>query len=56
MIFVKETRPQIVIANPELGALKVMQRVGLQWQAMNEDERAYFKQQAANDKIRYLSE
>ena len=43
MIFVKERRPQIVEANPNLGALLVMQQVGLQWQAMSEQEREYFK-------------
>jgi hypothetical protein len=31
MIFVKETRPLIVDANPEMGALQVMQQVGKQW-------------------------
>jgi len=28
MIFVKETRPTIVIDNPDLGALDIMKKVG----------------------------
>jgi hypothetical protein len=32
MIFVKETRPSIVIDNPELGALDIMKKVGQLWQ------------------------
>lgn len=31
MIFVKETRPLIVEAHPEMGALQVMQEVGKKW-------------------------
>ena len=31
MIFVKETRPKIVTANPTMGALEVMQEVGRAW-------------------------
>ena len=35
MIFVKETRPQIVDTHPEMGALQVMQEVGKKWQALS---------------------
>lgn len=35
MIFVKETRPQIVETHPEMGALQVMQEVGKKWQALS---------------------
>jgi hypothetical protein len=31
MIFVKETRPTIVIEYPELGALDIMKKVGELW-------------------------
>lgn len=31
MIFVKETRPLIVEANPNMGALDVMKEVGIRW-------------------------
>ena len=31
MIFVKETLPKIVTANPTMGALEVMQEVGRAW-------------------------
>jgi hypothetical protein len=31
MIFVKETRPSIVLKYPELGALDIMKRVGELW-------------------------
>jgi len=56
MIFVKETRPKIVMANPNMGALEVMQEVGRAWQAMVEGDRKYFKDKADNDKHRYLDE
>ena len=56
MIFVKETRPKIVTANPNMGALEVMQEVGRAWQNMTEDDRKYFKDKADNDKHRYLAE
>jgi len=39
MIFVKETRPQIVETHPEMGALQVMQEVGKKWQALSQEER-----------------
>jgi hypothetical protein len=42
MIFVKETRPLIVDANPHMGALDVMKEVGIKWQSMNIEERQYF--------------
>ena len=56
MIFVKETRPKIVTANPEMNALNVMQEVGRAWQTMTDEDRLYFKQKADNDKHRYLVE
>lgn len=56
MIFVKETRPLIVDAHPEMGALQVMQEVGKKWQAMTAEERHYFKKKADTDKVRYLTE
>ena len=56
MIFVKETRPKIVNANPDMGALLVMQEVGRAWQSMTEEDRKYFKDKADNDKHRYLAE
>lgn len=31
MIFVQETRPKIVKANPDMGALMVMKEVGRAW-------------------------
>ena len=39
-----------------MGALEVMQEVGGAWQSMDDDERAYFKSKADNDKHRYLEE
>ena len=36
MIFVKETRPKIVAANPNMGALHVMKQVGYAWQSMTD--------------------
>ena len=39
-----------------MGALEVMQEVGRKWQSMGEEERAYFKRKADNDKHRYLEE
>jgi len=56
MIFVKETRPLIVEAHLEMGALQVMQEVGKKWQALTEEERQYFKMKADRDKVRYLHE
>lgn len=56
MIFVKETRPKIVAANPDMGALEVMQEVGRAWQSMTENDRKYFKDKADKDKNRYLKE
>ena len=56
MIFVKETRPKIVEANPNMGALEVMQEVGRAWKSMTEADKQYFKSKADNDKHRYLSE
>lgn len=56
MIFVKETRPKIVAANPNMGALEVMQEVGRAWQSMTETDRKYFKDKADKDKNRYLAE
>lgn len=34
----------------------MMQEVGRKWQSMGEEERAYFKRKADNDKHRYLEE
>ena len=56
MIFVKETRPLIVLQHPEMGALQVMQEVGKKWQVLSADERHYFKLKADKDKLRYLHE
>lgn len=56
MIFVKETRPKIVTANPNMGALEVMQEVGRAWQSISEADKKYFKEKADNDKHRYLAE
>ncbi len=56
MIFVQETRPKIVSANPNMGALMVMKEVGRAWQSMSETDRKYFKDKADNDKHRYLAE
>lgn len=56
MIFVKETRPKIVTANPTMGALEVMQEVGRAWQSISEVDKKYFKDKADNDKHRYLAE
>ena len=56
MIFVKETRPKIVLANLNMGALQVMQEVGRAWQSMTDFDRIYFKGKADNDKHRYLAE
>ena len=52
----KQTRPQIVDANPEMGALLVMQEVGKQWQSLTDEQRNYFKEKADKDKVRYLDE
>ena len=41
---------------PNMGALKIMQEVGKQWQALTEQQRKYFKDKADRDKIRYLDE
>lgn len=56
MIFVKETRPRIVAANPNLNALYVMKAVGKAWQSSTEADRKYYKDMANLDKTRYLSE
>ncbi len=56
MIFVQETRPKIVNANPNMGALMVMKEVGRAWQSMSDADRKYFKDKADNDKHRYLDE
>ena len=56
MIFVKETRPKIVAANPTMGALEVMQEVGRAWQSISDTDKKYFKEKADNDKHRYLAE
>ena len=58
MIFVKETRPSIVIKHPELGALDIMKKVGELWQTLlnTVDGTKYFQQKADKDKLRYLQE
>lgn len=66
MIFVKEvsyifsftmqTRPKIVQANPDMGALIVMKYVGKAWKNLTKQERQYFDEKADIDKIRYLKE
>lgn len=56
MIFVKETRPRIVAANPNLNALYVMKAVGKAWQSSTEADRKYYKDMANLDKTRYLTE
>ena len=58
MIFVKETRPKIVLKYPELGALDIMKKVGKQWQELLKQEGGaiYFQQKADIDKHRYLKE
>ena len=58
MIFVKETRPRIVVDNPTLGALVIMKKVGELWQTLlaKEDGTTYFKDKARADKLRYLKE
>jgi hypothetical protein len=56
MIFVKETRPTIVEAHPQLGALEIMKKVGEMWQSLLKAESGtkYFQDKADTDKIRYL--
>ena len=58
MIFVKETRPSIVIEFPHLGALDIMKRVGERWQYLQKKENGvkYFQDKADQDKMRYLKE
>mmetsp|Transcript_37127 Transcript_37127/g.56967 ORF Transcript_37127/g.56967 Transcript_37127/m.56967 type:complete len:157 (-) Transcript_37127:2626-3096(-) len=58
MIFVKETRPRIVIDYPNLGALDVMKKVGEEWQRLQKlpDGIEEFKEKAKADKVRYLRE
>ena len=56
MIFVQETRPKIVAANPTMDALMVMKEVGKAWRSMTPSDRQYFKNKADNDKHRYLAE
>lgn len=56
MIFVHETRPKIVVDNPSMTALSVMQEVGRRWQSRSNEEKKYFEEKAAQDKIRYLKE
>lgn len=58
MIFVKETRPRIVVDNPTLGALVIMKKVGELWQTLlaKEGGTQYFKDKARADKLRYLKE
>jgi hypothetical protein len=58
MIFVKETRPSIVLKYPELGALDIMKRVGELWQSLlaKENGTKYFQDKADCDKMRYLKE
>jgi hypothetical protein len=56
MIFVKETRPVIVRDFPEITALEIMQKVGQQWQSLDDKGKKYFQQKADNDKFRYLEE
>lgn len=58
MIFVKETRPSIVIQYPQLGALDIMKKVGERWQSLQREENGtkYFQDKADQDKMRYLKE
>jgi len=56
MIFVKETRPKIVAANPNMNALYVMKAVGRAWQTITDADKKYFKDMANVDKTRYLAE
>ncbi len=56
MIFVKETRPLIVEANPTMRALDVMKEVGKGWKSMAEEDRVYFQNKSDKDKVRYLKE
>ena len=56
MIFVKETRPAILIDDPNLNVLEVMKEVGKRWQCITEKEREYFQAKANTDKIRYDKE
>lgn len=58
MIFVKETRPNIVNQYPQLGALEIMKKVGELWQKLLQTPEGtkYFQDKADKDKIRYLQE
>lgn len=58
MIFVKETRPSIVLEYPSLGALDIMKKVGQLWQRLliKENGTKYFQDKADRDKLRYLNE
>ena len=58
MIFVKETRPNIVKQYPTLGALDIMKRVGELWQSLLKEPEGtkYFQEKADKDKKRYLNE
>ena len=56
MIFVKETRPNIVLQFPNLGALDIMKEVGKLWQKLLTEPQGtkYFQEKADKDKKRYL--
>lgn len=58
MIFVKESRPNIVIQYPQLSSFEIMKKVGEMWQKLLQSPEGtkYFQDKANKDKIRYLQE
>ncbi|EEY66995.1 uncharacterized protein PITG_17485 [Phytophthora infestans T30-4] len=54
--FWKSRRPEVVAANPSLGAQLVSKEVARQWRALSDSERQVWEDMATKDKLRFQEE
>merc|ERR1739848_233592 len=55
-IFMKERRPAVVEANPDLKLTQISKVLGAEWKELDEGEKADYREKAAEDKLRYAEE
>jgi len=56
MIFVKEQRPSVVNAYPDVSFADIGRLMGAMWQKMNSEQRQPYCERAERDKIRYAND
>ena len=55
-MFVKEKKPQIKEENPDILMADVLKLLSSQWEALDSNQRAVYKERAENDKIEKIAQ